>query len=245
MKKILYILATGILIFSVNGCGKTDNNQEKENKQLQRERSKEILNSKDSKTESERNLKPCCRAGGNAQEVVVEDLSHWQGIWNSITQYSEKIDMKDAYEEKAKRISIQENKEINPEEIKKDFLRERNIEIASIRIQGDEIEILDKKQDHDCHINCEVKSKAKYNLVGTKTRKVDNTQMRWFIFEADKDSDYKYMALTTMYEDESLKHFHLKYSNDDIEKLIENDDVLPTMVKSTSMMSAIKKEIAR
>lgn len=70
-----------------------------------------------------------------------------------------------------------------------------------------------------------------------------NSSFTWHIYEGAADAPYKYVALMPQHGEESLVHFHMRYG-DDVDKLLNDDDWYPVMVKKdTADLDMIMEEI--
>lgn len=171
------------------------------------------------------------KAEAPAQKV---SLDKWAGEWNGIHKYLDKPELKQSFEQGAKK------KNMTPEAFKKDLMERRKCEFNGLRIKGNTVEFLDGFPKD----NANTISKATYEFSENKKFSYGGHTYEWDIFKA-KESNAKYPILFLMpiHGEEGLMHFHMRYGSS-IDDMMKQERWFPAFIKPDSTMSQIQGEIA-
>lgn len=177
-------------------------------------------------------------AAEEGEESIVESekkstLADWEGEWESISAYFDDPEVKKGMEEHAKEEGE------TYEEARAEFDEDRGTDFAGIVIDGDTVAFVDKLED----LGSDSAKGVKYEQVKAYDVKTKEFEFTWFIYEAQGDAPYKYLALMPVHGEEHLVHFHMRYGND-IDEMLQKDDWFPVIIKKGSAdIDMIKEEL--
>lgn len=233
MKRLLTLALAGALMSSVLvGCGGNDDTAPSEDTGITEvtdekkdESSKEEKDKAEDKKEEE---------SKDSESEEITSLTAWNGDWNNMGAYLDKEEIQLAYEK------IAEKEGTSAEEEKEKYIEKRKTDFDGMSIEGEKITLYDGFKSDGAN---EIAS-SEYTYKGTEKTKMGRHDLVWSIFEAnDESAPYKYFLMMPVHGEDGLKHFHLRYGNEDPKELLEKESWFPTMIVPESTTEQIIEEM--
>lgn len=165
------------------------------------------------------------------------ELADWEGEWDSITIFLDDDKVKDSYAKVAERDGVTE------EEAKKAVEKDLHTKFDALEITDKEIIYFEKDGDDKKEV-----ARGKYTFKESVEMEHGGAKYYWHIFETDADvGEYKQMALMDIHGEEAMAHYHLRYAEENIEKVLDDSgeygEWYPTMVNPDVHISQVIEEI--
>ncbi len=175
--------------------------------------------------------KKLARAIENAEAKV--ELSEWAGDWNNMGAYLDDEELQAAF------VTLAENEKVSQEEAKNAYVLKRQTDFGAIRFEGDEVIFFDAPFDRN---GVEI-ARGKYVYSSVEKTKEGKHDLTWYAYKtSDVEAPYTNLLLMKVHG-EDLVHYHLRYGDESVKKLLEKDGWFPTMIATDSTVDDLIAEI--